>query len=84
MKRLVLLLFVLAQLCYSQSVTVKNTYYSTTFDTTKRIPIVVKWWLTKKMLNCSNAVSRIGYEFAPDPKLKVFCFSWERSFLKLN
>ena len=72
MKRVAMILFVMAQVCFSQTVTIQHTYYTTTFSESLRIPVVVKWWLTKKMLNCSKAVSRKGYKFSTDPDLEQY------------
>ena len=69
MKRAALILIVATQVCLSQTVTIHHTFYTTTFDKTLRVPLVVKWWLTKSMLKCSKAVSRKGYKFAADPQL---------------
>lgn len=61
----------LAVACQAQTVVLKHTYYTTTFDTTKHIPTVVKWWLTRKMVTCSKKVSRTN-KFTPDPQLPKY------------
>ena len=71
MKRFLLILVALTQFCYSQSVTITHTYYTTTFDTTKRNPTVVKWWLTKKMVSCPKQVKRTN-KFTADPQLPKY------------
>lgn len=52
----------------SDTVTVKHKYYSTTFSKSKHFPVVVKYWLTKKMLTCKTRVQRTN-NFRPDPLL---------------
>lgn len=71
MKKTLLLLAAITQICYSQNSTLTHTYYTTTFSESLRVPIVVKWWLTKKMVNCSKHVKRTN-KFIPDPDLKQF------------
>ena len=50
------------------SVTIHHKYYTTEFDTVLYLPIVVKFWLTKDMFNCSEPYERTD-NFKPDPKL---------------
>ena len=64
-------MIVLPQFCYSQTVTITHTYYTTTFDTTKHIPVVVKWWLTKDMVSCPEHLKRTN-KFTPDPKVPKY------------
>lgn len=55
--------------CFSQdTVTIRRKAYTTTFDRTKRYPIKVEWWVTKKSISCDNKVKR-GDKFIPDPKI---------------
>lgn len=68
MRTALLLLAAVTQLSYSQTVTVKHTYYTSTFDTAKHIPVIVKWWLTKTMVSCSSHVKRTN-NFRRDPRL---------------
>ncbi len=78
MKTTLLLLAAIAQLVYSQTVTLKHTYYTSTFDTAKHIPVVVKWWLTKEMVSCSGHVQRTN-KFGPDPRLPA-CTNLNRDY----
>ena len=78
MKTTLLLFAAIAQLSYSQTVTLKHTYYTSTFDTSKHIPIVVKWWLTKEMVSCSGRVQRTN-KFTLDPKLPA-CTNLSRDY----
>jgi endonuclease G len=50
------------------TVTVTHKNYSTTFDRTKHYPVVVKYWLTKKLYSCNTKIKRTN-KFAPDPTL---------------
>jgi len=50
------------------TITIKHKYYTTTFSKSKRIPIVVKYWLTRAMLSCQKKVKRTN-KFRPDPLL---------------
>ena len=71
MRRGLLLLIALSQICYSQNVTIKHTYYTTTFSESLRIPVVVKWWLTKEMVSCPQHLKRTN-KFTPDPQLPKY------------
>lgn len=53
---------------YSDTVTIKHKYYTTTFSKSMHIPIVVKYWLTKAMLSCQHTIKRTN-KFRPDPLL---------------
>lgn len=68
MKSALLFFVAFSQICFPQNVTIRHTYYTTVFSESLRIPVVVKWWLTKKMVNCSQHVKRTN-KFAPDPEL---------------
>ncbi len=68
MRRSLLLLVTLSQISYSQNVTIRHDYYTTTFSESLRIPVVVKWWLTKEMVNCLEHFKRTN-KFTPDPEL---------------
>jgi endonuclease G len=50
------------------TITVTHKFYSTTFDRTKHYPVVVKYWLTKKMYACKSKIKRTN-KFTPDPAL---------------
>jgi endonuclease G len=56
---------------YSDTVTIRYKYYTTTFSKSKHIPTVVKYWLTKAMLSCQNRVKRTN-RFRPDPLLPEY------------
>ena len=71
MRRGLLLLIALSQICYSQNVTIRHDYYTTTFSESLRIPVVVKWWLTKEMVSCSQHLKRTN-KFTPDPELPKY------------
>lgn len=68
-----LLLFVACS-AFSQSsdtMTVTHKYYSTTFSKSKHFPVVVKYWLTKKMFACKVRFKRTN-KFTADPKLQAY------------
>ncbi len=73
MKRVVLFLFVATQVCLSQNVTITHSYYTTTFSKFLRIPVVVKWWLTKDMLTCAHPIKRTN-KFTADPQLMQYTY----------
>jgi endonuclease G len=59
---------------YSQiidTVTIHHKYYSTTFSKSRRFPVVVKYWLTKEMLDCAKRFKR-QKRFRPDPQLPQY------------
>ena len=68
MRRALLLLAAISQIGYSQNVTIRHTYYTTVFSESLRIPVVVKWWLTKKMVSCQQHVKRTN-KFTADPQI---------------
>ena len=56
-------------LTYSQTtdtITIHHQYYSTTFSKSKHFPVVVRYWLTKAMLDCERRYKR-SKKFKPDP-----------------
>lgn len=66
---LVSVLVVLALVTNAQdTVRIKHTNYQTVFSKSKKYPVLVEWWVTKKMVNCENPLKRKD-TFAPDPKL---------------
>ena len=77
--RSVILLVVLAggffsKISYSQAndtITIYHKHYSTAFSKSKRFPVVVKYWLTKAMLDCEQRVKRTK-RFKPDPSISEF------------
>ena len=71
MKKLLifLTLFLFVLLSYSQdTVRIKHTNYETVFSKSKKYPVLVEWWLTKKMVACTTPLTRKD-NFKPDPKL---------------
>jgi endonuclease G len=73
MKQLILLIstILLTSLQISDSVSVKHTNYTSTFSKTNRYPIVVEWWITKKMVDCENPIERKD-SFKSDPKISSY------------
>jgi endonuclease G, mitochondrial len=68
----VIILFPL--LTFSQvtdTITIHHKYYSTTFSKSKRFPVVVKYWLTKSMLDCEHRYKRSN-KFKPDPLIPEY------------
>jgi endonuclease G len=47
---------------------IKHTNYTTTFSKSKKYPVMVEWWLTKSMIDCSTPLKRKD-NFKPDPQL---------------
>lgn len=68
---LLLIILVLSRVSYSQKVTIRHMYYTTTFSRSLRIPVVVKWWLTKEMVSCPEHLKRTN-KFTADPKLPEY------------
>ena len=71
---IVLLIFIVGSISHCQShdtVTIRHKFYATTFNTSLRFPIVVKYWLTKKMQDCGKKSKRTD-KFTPDPQLPEF------------
>jgi endonuclease G len=56
---------------FANAVTITHKYYITEFDTVLFFPVLVKFWLTKDMLDCSNQVERTN-DFRPDPDLSDY------------
>jgi endonuclease G, mitochondrial len=73
-KMLAAMLVFFACSAFSQTpdtITIFHKYYSTTFSKSRHFPIVVKYWLTKKMLDCDTRVKRTN-KFATDPQLPEY------------
>ena len=71
MKKIILLskLVFFASFALSQdTVRLKHTNYISVFDKTKKYPVLVEWWITKKMVSCDKPLKRKD-NFKPDPKL---------------
>lgn len=52
----------------NDEVKVYHENYTSTFSKSNRYPIVVEWWLTKKMINCEYPMDRKD-SFKSDPKI---------------
>ena len=50
------------------TVRINHTNFTTVFSKTKKYPILVEWWVTKKMIDCPTPLKRKD-NFKPDPKL---------------
>ncbi len=70
MKRIALLVAFAVQVSFSQNITIHHTYYTTVFSESLRVPVVVKWWLTKEMVSCVTHLKRTN-KFTADPELKA-------------
>jgi DNA/RNA endonuclease G (NUC1) len=65
---------ILLEAVYSQTndtVTFYHKYYSITFSKSKHFPVVVKYWLTKAMLDCEHRYKRSN-KFKLDPLISDF------------
>lgn len=72
MKKLILILLFCPIILFSQdTVRIKHTNYETVFSKSKKYPVLVEWWVTKKMVTCSSPLKRKD-NFKPDPKLQDF------------
>lgn len=70
-KYLLLLSLFCCFVSYSQdTVRIKHTNFETVFDRSKKYPVLVEWWVTKKMVTCESPLKRKG-NFKPDPKLPI-------------
>lgn len=68
-----LILFLISLTLISQAfsqdtVRVHHTNFTTIFDISKKYPVLVEWWTTKKMLDCITPLKRKD-NFKEDPKL---------------
>ena len=50
------------------TIRIKHTNYETVFSKSKKYPVLVEWWVTRKMVTCSTPLKRKD-NFKPDPKL---------------
>ncbi len=71
LKRTMFLIAVAAGSCFAQNVTIRHDNYTTVFSESLKVPIVVKWWLTRTMVSCTNRTKRTN-RFIPDPDLAQF------------
>jgi DNA/RNA endonuclease G (NUC1) len=56
---------------FTDTITIHHKYYTTTFSKSRRFPVVVKYWLTKKMLDCEQRIKR-SKRFKLDPLFPEF------------
>lgn len=73
MKKIILffLLSISTITLFSQdTVRIKHTNYETVFSKSKKYPVLVEWWVTKKMVTCPTPLKRKD-NFKPDPKLPI-------------
>ena len=56
---------------WKDTITIHHMYYSTTFSKSKHFPVVVKYWLTRSMLDCDKRFKRKN-KFKPDPLIPEF------------
>ena len=71
---LVFVVIFFSGMTYSQTndtITIHHKYYTTTFSKSKRFPVVIKYWLTRSMLDCEQRFKR-PKRFKPDPLLPQF------------
>lgn len=52
------------------TVRIKHTNYVTVFSKSKKYPVLVNWWVTKKLSECPTPLKRKD-NFKPDPKLLI-------------
>lgn len=73
MKQIILLISItlLTSFQINDLIKVKHTNYTSTFSKTNRYPIVVEWWITKRMIECINPIERKD-SFKSDPKLSNY------------
>ena len=50
------------------TIRIKHANFETVFSKSKKYPVLVEWWVTKKMVTCSTPLKRKD-NFKPDPKL---------------
>ncbi len=65
------ILLIYASCAFGQTpdtVTLTHKYYSTTFSKSKHFPVIVKYWITKSMLDCKKRIPRTN-NFRLDPLL---------------
>ena len=71
MKRFFLIFTIILLSIISKSqdtIRLKHTNYTTVFSKSKHYPVLIEWWLTKSMVNCSLPLKRKD-NFQPDPLL---------------
>lgn len=85
MKKLLISLLVVSMVSWQSSpeqtkIKLERKNFTSYFDTHKRYPSQVEWWLTKSMLSCSTPLKRTD-KFKPDPLLNEFT-DLEKDYLK--
>lgn len=69
MKNILLFLVLFTNVCFSQdTMRIKHTNFETVFSKSKKYPVLVEWWVTRKMVDCTSPLKRKD-NFKPDPKL---------------
>jgi len=69
---MILLLLISFATAQKDTITLQHKFYATTFDTVKRYPVLVQWWITKTMLDCPIRLKRKVANFKPDPLLPQY------------
>lgn len=63
--------FLISFVSYCQdTVRIKHTNFTSVFSKSKKYPVIVEWWVTKKMVDCQTPLKRKD-NFKPDPKLPI-------------
>jgi len=65
---IILMVLVVTNILAQDTIRIKHTNYQTVFSKSKKYPVLVEWWVTKKMVTCPTPLKRKDV-FAPDPKL---------------
>lgn len=60
--------FISCSVLGQDTVRISHKNFTTVFSKSKKYPVLVEWWLTQKMVNCSTPLKRKD-TFKPDPKL---------------
>jgi endonuclease G, mitochondrial len=55
----------------NDTIVIYHKYHSTIFSKSKHFPVVVKYWLTRAMLDCEHRFKRAN-QFMPDPLIPEF------------
>lgn len=65
---LVTFVFLTFQSFCQDTIRVRHTNFTSVFDVSKKYPVLVEWWTTKKMVDCNTPLKRKD-NFKVDPKL---------------
>ena len=68
LKLISIFLFLSVNIFSQDTIRIKHTNYTSVFDKVKKYPVLVEWWLTKKMVSCPTPLKRKD-NFKPDPIL---------------